>query len=222
MWVSTFAFMRYLVKTPWWLRKVYSSYVWNMPSNSRDLYFTFDDGPHPSITEFVLGQLKLFQARASFFCIGNNVRKHSETFNRIIAEGHSVGNHTNNHLNGWKVSSSEYLDDAKEAGQVIDSNLFRPPYGRILRSQAKKIPLAIQKADAKIIMWDVLSGDFDVQLSKEQCLRNVIDNCSPGSIVVFHDSEKAYRLLEYTLPRVLDFFATKEFQFKNLSSLQKN
>jgi peptidoglycan/xylan/chitin deacetylase (PgdA/CDA1 family) len=208
--------MRYLVKTPWWLKKVYSSYTWDIPSEKNELYLTFDDGPHPSITPFVLEQLASHNALASFFCIGKNVKEHPGVYQQIIQQGHSVGNHTYSHLNGWKVKSNIYFDDVKAAAREIQSSLFRPPYGRILRTQAKKIPELLERSDARIIMWDVLSGDFDTNLSKEQCLHNVISNAIKGSIIVFHDSEKAFPLLKYVLPRVLKFFEDKNFVFKNL------
>ncbi len=144
----------YLVKTPWWLRMIYSGYTWRMPSTEKTIYLSFDDGPHEIATPFVLDTLKQYNAKASFFCIGKNVRLHREIYQRILQEGHAVGNHTENHLNGWHTPNNEYLNNIQQAEEVIQSNLFRPPYGRIKRSQAKAL-------NKQIIMWDVLSGDFD-------------------------------------------------------------
>lgn len=199
----------YLVKTPWWLRLFYSGYTWRMPSTTKTIYLTFDDGPHETATSFVLDTLAKYQAKASFFCIGKNVRLHPDIYQRILAEGHAVGNHTEHHLNGWNTPNNEYLANIQQAEEVIQSNLFRPPYGRIKRSQAKAM-------DKKIIMWDVLSGDFDPLLTPEGCLAYVIKHTEAGSIVVFHDSAKAFSKMQYALPKMLDYFTKQGFQFKAL------
>ncbi|WP_439504303.1 polysaccharide deacetylase family protein [Sediminibacterium sp.] len=199
----------YLVKTPWWLRMIYSGYTWRMPLTDKAIYLTFDDGPHEVATPFVLDTLKQYQAKASFFCIGKNVRLHPEIYQRIIAEGHTVGNHTENHLNGWHTPNNEYLKNIQQAEEVIQSNLFRPPYGRIKRSQAKAL-------DKQIVMWDVLSGDFDPNLTPEGCLAYCIKHTEAGSIVVFHDSAKAFDKMKYALPKMLDYFSHQGFKFKSL------
>lgn len=199
----------YLVKTPWWLRMIYSGYTWRMPDTEKTIYLTFDDGPHEKATPFVLDTLKQYQAKASFFCIGKNVRLHPEIYQRTIQEGHAVGNHTEHHLNGWYTPNNEYLANIQQAEEVIDSNFFRPPYGRIKRSQAKAI-------DKQIIMWDVLSGDFDPNLTPEGCLAYCIKHTEAGSIVVFHDSAKAFNKMKYALPKMLDYFSHQGFQFKAL------
>jgi peptidoglycan/xylan/chitin deacetylase (PgdA/CDA1 family) len=203
----------YLVKTPLLLKKIYNSYVWNVNTESKKMYLTFDDGPHPTATLFVLDTLKKFNAKATFFCIGKNVEQYRNIYNRIIEEGHAVGNHTQNHLNGWKTQDDVYLNDTKQASLTIDSNLFRPPYGRITRFQAK----LLANLGLKIIMWDVLSGDFDINLSKEKCADNVILQAKKGSIIVFHDSQKAWERLEYALPKVLFFFSNAGYTFEKLS-----
>ena len=202
----------YLVKTPWILKKLYSSLVWDIKTEDKKLYLTFDDGPHSKATSFVLDTLKQYNAKATFFCIGKNVEENRDIFNRIIAEGHTVGNHTQNHLNGWMTDDEAYLDNIKQAALNIDSNLFRPPYGRISRFQIK----LLHQLKFKIIMWDVLSGDFDTTLSKEKCVNNVILQANFGSIIVFHDSKKAWERLEYALPRVLEHFKDKGFEFFGL------
>lgn len=197
------AMHRYFIKTPWLVRAIFSSYTWKVKTERREVFLTFDDGPHPVITPWVLEQLKAFDAKATFFCIGNNVEQYPEVYRQILAEGHAVGNHTFHHLNGWKTADAAYLDDIQQAAQLIHSSLFRPPYGRIKRSQAKKIPAVIPKQKVQLVMWDVLSADFDVNFSPEQCLENVLKNYGRGSVIVFHDSQKAWRNLEYILPKVL-------------------
>jgi peptidoglycan/xylan/chitin deacetylase (PgdA/CDA1 family) len=213
------AFMKYFIKTPWWLKRIYSSYIWSIPTKEKIIYLTFDDGPHPVATPFVLDQLKKFNAKATFFCIGKNVVAEPIIYRRILDEGHAVGNHTQHHLNGWKTKDDAYLADVNEAAKYIDSILFRPPYGRITSFQAKNIRSALKKADAKIIMWDVISGDFDKSLTAEQCLQNIILNAGNGSIIVLHDSEKAFSKLELFLPSVLSFFEKKGYQFKKLDNV---
>ncbi|WP_431213362.1 polysaccharide deacetylase family protein [Puia sp. P3] len=203
--------MFYLVKTPWWLKRLYPGLVWQMPWEEKKVYLSFDDGPHPEITPFILGQLKKYGARATFFCIGKNVNEYPQTYRQILMEGHRVGNHTQNHLNGWKVADDRYMANVREAAQYIDSDLFRPPYGRIGALQSRLLRGA--PFNYRIVMWDVLSGDFDLSLNAEQCARNVTRHAGPGSIVVFHDSEKAYDRLKGALPLVLEYFAGKGFRF---------
>ena len=171
-------------------------------------------------TPFVLSELRKYNARATFFCVGKNVANLPGLYKRILEEGHTTGNHTYNHLNGWKTPDADYLKDVAEAAKYIGSSLFRPPYGRIRSFQAKNIPSVIKDTSAKIIMWDVLSGDFDQSITKEHCLQNVIMNVRIGSILVFHDSEKAFPLLEYCLPRTLEFFSGKGFRFERLLNSQ--
>lgn len=207
---------RYFIKTPWLVRKLFSSYVWKMPSAGKTVYLTFDDGPHPQVTPFVLDELKKYNASATFFCIGKNVLLHPEVYRRILSEGHSAGNHTHNHVNGWKVSAEQYIHNVAEAARVIHSGLFRPPYGKITPGQAKKIKEVLGPA-ARIIMWDVLSVDFDTELSGEDCLQNVLKNYSAGSVIVFHDSEKAFPRLQYALPGVLKALSGNGFRFEKIT-----
>jgi peptidoglycan-N-acetylglucosamine deacetylase len=209
--------MNYFVKTPWWLKKIYSSYLWDIETKEKIIYLTFDDGPHPVATPFVLDELKKYNAKATFFCIGKNVAEHPKIYKRILDEGHQVGNHTQNHLNGWESNNDIYLNDITAATNHIDSELFRPPYGRIKIAQAKRISKALQKKDSKIVMWGVLSGDFDTAVSKERCLRNVIANTKSGSIVVFHDSEKAWNKMSYCLPLFLKEFISRGFAFEKIN-----
>ncbi|HMI77743.1 MAG TPA: polysaccharide deacetylase family protein [Ferruginibacter sp.] len=206
--------MFYFVKTPKWVRKLYGAGIWQMADNPKAIYLTFDDGPHPEVTPFVLDELKKYGAKASFFCVGRNVLENPAIYKRIIDEGHSVGNHTYNHLDGWKTDSAAYLADIEKARAYINSDLFRPPYGRITRTQQRNISASIPPFN--IIMWTVLSGDFDMQLSPEQCCKNVIKNTQSGSVVVFHDSEKANERIRYALPLVLKHFSERGFLFEKI------
>jgi peptidoglycan/xylan/chitin deacetylase (PgdA/CDA1 family) len=210
--------MKYFVKTPWWIKKIYPFYTWSISTKDKILYLTFDDGPHPEATPFVLNELKKFDALATFFCIGKNVLAYPDIYKRILDEGHAVGNHTQNHLNGWKTSNDVYMKDIAEAANHIDSNLFRPPYGRITLFQAKNLQAAMKGRKSKIIMWDVLSADFENSITNEESLQIVIFRSSPGSIIVFHDSEKAFQKLTYVLPKVLHHFASKGFKFYSLET----
>ena len=210
--------MFYLVKTPWILKKIYPECIWKInPDSNRDekaIYLTFDDGPHPVATPFVLEELKRYNAKATFFCIGKNVEENPVLYKRIIDEGHAVGNHTHNHLNGWKVPDDVYLDNIFKAKKIIDSNLFRPPYGRITKFQLKQLPG--EKYKLKPVMWTVLSGDFDKEVTGEECYLTVIRNAEAGAVVVFHDSEKAFERLQHALPKVLKYFTEKGFEFRSI------
>lgn len=197
--------MLYLTSSPWWLRRLYPDCLWEMPKDDGKIYLTFDDGPHPDATPMVLDMLAAAGAKASFFCIGDNVRKYPEIYQRILREGHRVGNHSYHHLNGWKTSNDAYLEDIRKAAERIDSNIFRPPYGRIRRAQIR----ALRSIGMKPVMWSLLSGDFDPQLSEEQCAENVLKNLAPGHIVVFHDSKKALQKMQYALPLVLQLISER-------------
>lgn len=187
--------------------------IWHFARHIRDmhLHLTFDDGPTPDVTHWVLDKLKEYGAKATFFCLGRNVERYPETYNRIVEEGHSVGNHTYSHLKGWQVSKPEYLDDVKLASNYISSGLFRPPYGRMGWNQLRAL-----KDQYRILMWDVMSYDFSNRICPRQCLDNVIGNVRNGSIVVFHDSKKAHRNLQYALPGVLDAFSG-DFNFRGIT-----
>ncbi|CAM1351998.1 polysaccharide deacetylase family protein [Tenacibaculum crassostreae] len=202
----------YFIKTPRILKQLFAKYTWSFFTHKKEIYVTFDDGPIPEVTEFVLDQLKEYNAKATFFCIGDNVRKYPAIFSRIVSEGHTVGNHTFNHLNGWKTSNDTYFENTNKCEKLLNqkTKLFRPPYGRIKKSQAKHL---LAKG-YKIIMWDVLSADFDTNISKEKCLQNVVKNTKKGSIIVFHDSIKASDKLYYALPKVLKEFSEKGYEFK--------
>lgn len=205
----------YWIKTNWIIKKIFSNYIWDVSNTAKTVYLTFDDGPIPEVTSWVLEQLKKYNLKATFFCIGENIEKHPEIFKKVISEGHSIGNHTFNHLNGWKTSTEAYIENFRvceeEIVKTVDYNpkykLFRPPYGKLKTAQSK----AIRKLGYKIIMWDVLSADFDTTITKEKCLDNVLSNVKPGSIIIFHDSVKAFKNLEYVLPKTLAFLKENNF-----------
>ncbi len=200
-------------KSPRLLKAIYTPFVWNIPTEDNVIYLTFDDGPIPDVTEWVLEQLDRFQAKATFFCIGDNVLKHPDIFAQLTLKGHSIGNHTFNHLNGWKTQDALYRQNVAECQEVlpVKTNLFRPPYGRIKLSQAK--PLL---HDYHIVMWEVLTGDFEKYLSPERCLEKTLKHTCAGSIVVLHDSLKAWRNMSYVLPRFLEHYAALGFRFEAL------
>ena len=206
--------MLYLVKTPWWLQKLYPECTWQMPGKEKIIYLSFDDGPHPPATSFVLDELKKYEAKGTFFCIGKNVESNAILYKRILDEGHAVGNHTYQHLNGWQTPKEVYLQDIAAAGKLIRSDLFRPPYGKVTKAQLKNLSELPYRLSP--VMWTVLSGDFDTSLSKEKCLKNVLNKSTKGSIIVFHDSEKAFKKLQFVLPKVLSFFSEKGYQFKSI------
>ena len=205
----------YWIKTNWIIKKIFSNYIWDVSNTKKTVYLTFDDGPIPEVTTWVLEELKKYNSKSTFFCIGENIDKYPEIFKKIISEGHSIGNHTFNHLNGWKTSTNAYLKNIRACEEIIEkttdyhsnSKIFRPPYGKLKTAQSK----ATRKLGYKIIMWDVLSADFDTTISKEQCLDNVLSNVKPGSIIVFHDSIKAFKNLEYVLPKTLAFLKENKF-----------
>lgn len=202
-------------RTPFFLPWLYPRLLWRVPDESKSIYLTFDDGPVPGPTEFVLEHLKPGM-KATFFCIGDNIGKHPDIFSKV-ASSHSVGNHTFNHLNGWATHNDVYLDNVKKCDDVISAHgskvptLFRPPYGRVRRSQISLLN------NYRVVMWDVLTHDYDRNQSPERCLRESIKASRSGSIVVFHDSVKAARNMEYSLPRFIDHFAGLGYSFKALS-----
>ncbi len=199
------------VTVPAFLRIFYPSLLWQMPAGNQSLYLTFDDGPHPEITPRVLDMLDEYQAKATFFCVGENVQRFPQTYAEIIRRGHRTGNHSMNHLNGWKTNLNLYYENVNECRNLIDSELFRPPYGRITPTQIHTL-----KKEYKIVMWSVLSYDFDSETTPEQCLNYVLENTEDGAVIVFHDSEKSAENMLYALPKVLDYYSEKGFSFQSL------
>lgn len=212
----------YWIKTRTWIKKTFSNYIWDIPNNENKIYLTFDDGPTPEITEWVLEELKRHQAKATFFCIGKNIEDNPDIFQKIINDGHTIGNHTFNHLKGWNTTTNEYINNISLCESEINnqqseinnlkSKIFRPPYGKIKQSQSKRL----RKLGYKIIMWDVLSADFDKTITPEKCLVNILKNVVSGSIIVFHDSIKARKNLEYTLPISLQNLKDRGFKFETI------
>ncbi|AXG69468.1 peptidoglycan-N-acetylglucosamine deacetylase [Kordia sp. SMS9] len=213
----------YTAKTPKFVTWLFPALIWEFSVEKKQLFLTFDDGPIPEVTPWVLEQLSQYNAKATFFCIGDNIQKHPKIFEQLVNEGHTIGNHTQQHVNGWKVSKVQYISNTIQAEETIQKHLkkstevnpklFRPPYGKLTPQLCKRL----QKLDYKIIMWDVLSGDFDTDLSPEKCLSNVLENTETGSIVVFHDSLKAFEKLKYTLPKVLQHFHEQGYTFERIT-----
>jgi peptidoglycan/xylan/chitin deacetylase (PgdA/CDA1 family) len=204
----------YLANSPFWLQWLYPTLTWHKSRKEKYAYLTFDDGPIPVVTPFVLNTLKKFNCKATFFCIGDNISKYPSIYSELLAEGHAVGNHTYNHLKGWKTADNDYADNIKKSVELTGLRLFRPPYGRIKKSQIAAIRK--QFPETEIIMWDVLSGDFDQSITKERCIHNVLKHTKNGSIIVFHDSLKAFGHLEYALPIILEKLKNRGFEFKAL------
>ena len=209
-----------MIKVPKILKRLFFNQVWNIPNTDNTVYLTFDDGPTPEITEKILEILEKHQIKATFFCIGDNVRKYPEIVQKIISKHHSVGNHTYSHLKGWKTNTKTYLSNTEACEiklnslfKIYNSKLFRPPYGKITPWQSYKL----RKLGYKIIMWDVLSKDYDPTISVEKCLENVISNTEQGSIIVFHDSIKAEKNLKYALPKAIQVLKDKGFVFDVIS-----
>lgn len=209
----------YWVKTRWIVRKLFPSFVWKMPPDGNTVYLTFDDGPTPEVTPWVLDQLKKHDAKATFFCIGDRIGKNPELFKRLVDEGHSIGNHTYNHYNAWKTDRDLYMENFQACETAIEkflpdgTRLFRPPYGKIRRSQRKELI----KRGKKIVMWDVLSADFDLGITPRQCAQNVLRNIRPGSIVIFHDSVKAQKNLSVALLETLAYIEKKGWKCAAIS-----
>ena len=201
----------YLSKTPDLVKPLSKDLYWRVKTDEKVLYITFDDGPTPGVTPGVLSLLASYNAKATFFCVGKNVRKHPEVFSELTEQGHVVGNHSYDHNNGWKTSGYNYLKSYLKCAELVDSGLYRPPYGKITLGQSKAI-----STRSKIVMWDVLSGDFDKKSSPETCAKRVIKHSEPGSIVVFHDSIKAAPRMQPALEAALQHFSDEGFRFETL------
>jgi len=202
----------YLKTVPRFLRALLpSNLVWEVQTETGEIFLTFDDGPIPEITPWVLDQLDRCKAKATFFCVGDNVRKYPEVYAEVRKRGHSIGNHSFNHLQAWKIPYAEYLENVSKCRELVESSLFRPPHGQLTPKIARTLG-----QEYRIIMWSLLSRDFDPSVTPYNCLKIVTENTKPGSIVVFHDSLKARKNLEYALPRFLDHFTEKGYTFSSL------
>ncbi|MBP4136522.1 polysaccharide deacetylase family protein [Flavobacterium geliluteum] len=208
----------YWIKTNAFIKRVFSKYCWDIPNNEKKIYLTFDDGPTPEVTNWVLDELKKYEAKATFFCIGKNINSNPELFSKIKSENHSIGNHTFNHLNGWKSDTKDYVKNIEDCAEILKAKknttplLFRPPYGKIKKGQSR----ILRNLGYKIIMWDVLSADFDQNITPQKCLENVVKNVKSGSVIVFHDSKKAAQNLKFALPRTLHYLKEKGFVFESI------
>lgn len=222
------------------MRALYPDFIWRIPSKEKEIFLTFDDGPIPEITEFVLEELNKYNAKATFFCIGGNIEKYPNVLQQVVNQYHAIGNHTYNHLKGWDTEDDIYVENFKKCEDLMDircsmfgfrtsniehrmsniehqtskneKRLFRPPFGRIKRSQAKEV-----LKSHEIVMWDVLTGDYDQNLSKERVLSKTLQHIEQGSIVLFHDSIKASKNMMYALPRVLEHYSNQGFSFKSIN-----
>jgi len=203
----------YLIHTPTFIQSLFPNFIWRIPTEDKVLYLTFDDGPIAEVTPWVLDMLAEYDAKATFFCVGENVERHPEIIERMLAEGHTAANHTHNHLSGWGSENVPYFHNVRKCAQLVDSDLFRPPYGRMKPRQAQFL-----LRHYRIVMWDVLSADFDPNISADQCLNNVLKNTKEGSIIVMHDSLKAQKNMQYTLPRVLEHFSSLGYRFDHIEA----
>ena len=216
-------------KTPGFVKTLFPNFVWNVNTANKELYLTFDDGPTPEITEWVLQTLNDYSAKATFFCIGKNVESNPEIFQNILKDKHSIGNHTYDHLKGWKTKTKKYIGNTELTDSVISfqvqnsiytndnkmslPKLFRPPYGKFKTKQSKRL----QKLGYRIVLWDVLSYDWDKSVNESTCFKNVVAAAKEGSIIVFHDSLKASKNLKHTLPKVLDYYSERGYRFNSLN-----
>ncbi len=196
-------------QTPAFIHRLFPELLWNVPVTDNIIYLTFDDGPHPDITPKVLNILSQYDAKACFFCVGNNVKKYPETYRAIKTEGHLTGNHTYHHINGWRTPDDVYFQDVDACQKMVHSGFFRPPYGKILPSQMRRL-----KKQYQLVMWSVVTYDYDANLSEEECLQIALSKTTRGSIVVFHDSLKAEKNMLYVLPRFLEYFSKRGFRFE--------
>lgn len=213
--------MIHFYKTPGLLKKISTDLIWNVPTADKVIYLTFDDGPIPDLTEYVLRILDEFEAKATFFCVGDNIRKYPEICKKVIEKGHILGNHTLNHLKGWSTKNDSYFKNIETCQEYISNYqksdhkpLFRPPHGQITRNQIKNL-----RSNYQIIMWDILAYDFENTHSPSQSLDRVIKLTKSGSIVVFHDNYKAETKLKYMLPGFLKHFKENGFTFKVLNPI---
>jgi peptidoglycan/xylan/chitin deacetylase (PgdA/CDA1 family) len=200
--------MRLPARPPKLLQSLLPQCFWSLPNRQNKIYLTFDDGPTPEVLPFILKTLDTYKVPATFFCVGENMQNHPDLVKEILNRNHAIGNHTYNHISGWRTKNVTYFENVEACNKVYKTKLFRPPYGRLRASQANEL-----RRKYKIIMWDVLSYDYDKKVLPQTCFRNVIDATKSGSVIVFHDNTKALKNLEYALPRSIDFLLKKDFVF---------
>lgn len=202
-----------MVRPPKVYRWLFNDAVFRVPEVEKAVYLTFDDGPHPEVTPFVLDVLKRFEVNATFFLLGKNAVKHPELVTNIRKAGHTIGNHGMQHLNGWSTSTENYISDVLEGKKATRSRVFRPAYGRLTIQQYRKL-----KSENRIVFWDVISGDFDQSIETTKVVDNVMHNVIKGSVVVFHDSEKAFKHLKTALSEVIQQLAENGYRFKQFEA----
>lgn len=204
--------MIFKAKMPKILQKIFPSLVWKCLTNEKKVWLTFDDGPNPKVTNYILNVLKKNNIKATFFCVGNKIEQYPDIINKIKQEGHTIGNHSYSHINGFKTSTKKYINDISKCQELIpNTKIFRPPFGKITPIQISKL-----KQDFKIIMWDVMAYDFRDSLTKEECLLNVTDNVESGSIIVLHDNLKSFEKIKYLLPKIIDKLKDRKFNFSEI------
>lgn len=192
-------------------RWLFPNALWRVKKpTKKTVYLTFDDGPIPKVTPWVLETLQNYGIKATFFCVGDNVRKHPDIYRQILQEGHKTGNHTFNHLQGWKIRTSHFLANIRQGKTLIHSKLFRPPHGHMRLTQTR----AIQKSGYKIVMWDVVTRDYSKLMTPQSVLQNVQKYTRDGSIIVFHDSLKAQKNLRYALPKAIEWLLNEGYAFE--------
>lgn len=199
---------KYKISPPLFIRFFFSRAVWRMKTSEKIIFLTFDDGPIPEVTPWVIDCLKKYKAVATFFCVGENVRKYPNIFNILINNGMAVGNHTYSHSDTKHFKKKEYLKNVDKCSEFVKSSLFRPPYGRIFPWWMSEL----KKRFDKIVMWDILTLDYDKNYTAEDIVNNVVTNIRPGSVIVFHDSLKAWDRLNYALPKVLEYITEKGYK----------
>ncbi len=200
------------IRLPRFLNRCFPSAIWRASVETKEVFLTFDDGPVPEVTPWVLDLLKKEDIKACFFCVGENVKRHPDVYRWVLREGHQVGNHTFNHLQGLKTKDPAFLSNVEKASQYINSCLFRPPHGWMRRSQYEQLSLTYT-----VVMWDIISGDYRKELTPKDVIKNVLKTVRPGSIIVFHDSIKAQKNLEVALPVIIRKLKRKGYSFGKLT-----
>jgi peptidoglycan/xylan/chitin deacetylase (PgdA/CDA1 family) len=203
----------YFIKTPDFVKSLFPGFLWSVKDDQKSVYLTFDDGPVPQVTPWVLDKLAEFDAKATFFCVGENIDRYPDTFQKVLDAGHQVGNHTYSHIAGWETDNVEYFRNIRKCAHLVKTDLFRPPYGKMKPKQVEFI-----NRHYKIVMWDVLSGDFDDENTPERCYKNVANNAKSGSIIVFHDSLKSFPNLKVCLPKILQYLSEQGYSFRSIES----
>jgi len=209
----------YFVRIPYLIKKLFPAIIWDLPNNENKIYLTFDDGPHPEITPWILEQLKKYHVKATFFCLGENIKQFPEILQQIVADGHAIGNHGYAHLDGWKTTDDDYVQDYVKCQELLeqqgnnDNKIFRPAYGKIKKSQ---IPFINRKLKSKIINWSLMPGDFDQTQTSQQCFSN-LQKVKSGDIVVLHDNDKSWKHVQYCLPKFLEYLHTKNYKTEVIS-----